>query len=257
MKDPAALLYIDTWLSSTAGMDADCRGWYLNLLLHQYDKGELPNDIETLAVLANVKFSEFERFKQVFEQVLKQKFIQNEKGNLENPNASEIIRKRQTFKEKRTTSGTIGYIVKVAKEISTKEGYINFVKDNIDLEKTDIKNKQVLKQVLKQMFKLYINGDGDENKDIDKGEILEKYPFENFWNLYEKKGNRKTSLSRWQKLPDKTKEKIMQHVPIYVKATPEKQFRKNAETYLNQEVWNDEIIKSKRQIKNNFSQGFI
>ena len=74
MKDPAVLFYINDWLSSTAEMDADVRGWYLNLLLHNYDKKTLPNNVEKLAVLCNVKFSEYERFKQVFEQVLKQKF---------------------------------------------------------------------------------------------------------------------------------------------------------------------------------------
>ena len=73
-KDPAALMYIDTWLTSTAEMDADVRGWYLNLILHNYDKNDLPNDIEKLAVLAGVKFSEFKRFEQVFKQVFEQRF---------------------------------------------------------------------------------------------------------------------------------------------------------------------------------------
>lgn len=174
MKDPAALIYIDTWLSSTSGMDADCRGWYLNLILHQYDKKELPNDIETLAVLANVKFSEFDRFKQVFEQVLKQKFEVTEENTLQNPKANEIIRKREKFVNKRSNSGTIGYICKVAKSISNDNEYINYVKDNIDISKTDTKNKQVLKQVLKQMLKLYINGDKDKDN-ID---------YNNFLNIY-------------------------------------------------------------------------
>ena len=74
MKNPACLFYINDWLTSTAEMDADCRGWYLNLLLHNYDKETLPNEIEKLAVLCNVKFSEYQRFEQVFEHVLKQKF---------------------------------------------------------------------------------------------------------------------------------------------------------------------------------------
>lgn len=69
MKDPAVLFFIDTWLSATAEMDSDTKGWYLDLILHQYDKKDLPNDIENLAKLAGVKFSEYERFKQVFEQI--------------------------------------------------------------------------------------------------------------------------------------------------------------------------------------------
>ena len=82
MKDPAALLYIDKWLVSTKGMKGNAKGWYLNLILYQYDRGELPNNIEELANLCDVRFSEFEEFKQVFEQVLKQKFIVNDNGCL-------------------------------------------------------------------------------------------------------------------------------------------------------------------------------
>ena len=39
-RDPAVLFYIDTffWLTATAEMDSDVRGWYLNLILHQFDK---------------------------------------------------------------------------------------------------------------------------------------------------------------------------------------------------------------------------
>jgi len=77
MKDPAVLFFISDWLTSTAEMDSDCRGWYLNLILHQYDKKDLPDDIEKLAVLAGVKFSEFERFKQVFENEIKSKLLNN------------------------------------------------------------------------------------------------------------------------------------------------------------------------------------
>ena len=171
-KDPAALLYIDNWLVSTKCMKADERGWYLNLVLHQYDKGELPYDIEELANLADVRISEFERFKQAWEQVLKHKFKQNENGNLENPNAKEIIRRRENFKDKRSASGKIGYIVKFAiNKLNATQEQIEFIKSNINIDEIDTKNEQVLKQMLEQIIKLYINGDKDKdiNKDIDKG----------------------------------------------------------------------------------------
>ena len=171
-KDPAALLYIDNWLVSTKCMKADERGWYLNLVLHQYDKGELPYDIEELANLADVRISEFERFKQAWEQVLKHKFKQNENGNLENPNAKEIIRRRENFKDKRSASGKIGYIVKFAiNKLKATQEQIEFIKSNINIDEIDTKNEQVLKQMLEQIIKLYINGDKDKdiNKDIDKG----------------------------------------------------------------------------------------
>jgi len=157
-KDPAALFYIDKWLIATAEMDADTRGWYLNLILHQYDKKSLPDSIESLAVLANVKFSEYERFKQVFEQVLKQKFIKQEDGRLRQEFAAEVIQGREKFTEKRELSGRIGYVIKIAKGIYPNEyNYYEYLKKEVEFKDIDTKDEQVLKQMLKQMYKLYLN----------------------------------------------------------------------------------------------------
>lgn len=163
-KDPAVLFYPDKWMMATAGMPSDVRGWYLNLILHQYDKGELPNDIEELATLAGIRISEYERFKQMFEQVLKQKFKQNDKGALENEKAKEILQARQKFKNKRSNSGIMGVFVKIAKhELSATPSQIDFLKS--ELEKIDYTSidKQMRKQVLKQMLKLYINVNANVN----------------------------------------------------------------------------------------------
>ena len=206
MKDPAALFYIDTWLSATAEMDADVRGWYLNLILHNYDKKDLPNDIEKLAVLAGVKFSEFERFKQVFEQVLKHKFSLNDNNRLENNYAKHIIQSRELFKEKRSKSGNIGVIIKIAKSIEGfTENYIEQLKNHLFTLDTDEIDKHKDKQMLHQMLKLYINGNGNGNKDLNKSflnsgieekkiklkneslEILKKLP-ENKKNLLQSAG---------------------------------------------------------------------
>jgi len=174
-KDPAALFYIDTWLSATAEMDADCRGWYLNLILHQFDKGSLPNDMEKLAVLAGVKFSEYQRFEQVFKQVLEQRFEANKEGRLENNYAKKIIQGREQFKDKRAKSGTIGYIIKSALEFDfTTQDFIEHIKPIIyewsEEQLNQAKDKQMLKQMLEQVFKLYINGNGNGNKGKNKGE---------------------------------------------------------------------------------------
>src|SRR3990167_9891308 len=155
MKDPAILFYYDTWLTATAEMDADVSTWYLNLLIHNYDKSSLPNNIETLASLARVKFSEFERFKQVFEQVLKQKFEQTPDGRLNNPVTNEILRKRELYLNKRSDAGKLSYILKYyrSKYKITKE-FENFIKTKIDVN-IDIKNEQVLKQVFEHLSELY------------------------------------------------------------------------------------------------------
>lgn len=172
-NDPAVLFYISDWLKSTAEMEADVRGWYLNLILHNYDKNDLPNDMEMLAVLCGVKFSEFERFKQVFEQVLKHKFQLKENGRLSNENTDKILRSREDFKDKRSSAGKVSYVMKYMAKNYTKE-YKNislriFLKDNFDYS-IDLKNEQMIKQVFEQVFELYRNEYEDENKDENKDE---------------------------------------------------------------------------------------
>lgn len=67
-------------------------------------------------------------------------------------------------------------------------------------------------------------------------------PFDDFWNLYDKKVGRKKCIQKWKKIKDRDKELIMVHLPEYIESTPNKQYRKNPETYLNGECWHDEII---------------
>lgn len=66
--------------------------------------------------------------------------------------------------------------------------------------------------------------------------------FNDFWNAYDKKVGRNYCEKKWNRLKPEIKEQIIQHVIEYVKSTPNKQYRKNPETYLNNECWNDEII---------------
>ena len=72
--------------------------------------------------------------------------------------------------------------------------------------------------------------------------------FESWWKSYGKKGNRKTSLKRWKALNDNQRQRCLEVVGDYVKSTPDKQYRKNGEAYLNQECWEDEIeVKQEEQ----------
>ncbi len=170
MKDPAVLFYINDWLTSTSEMDADSRGWYLNLILHNYDKGSLPNDVEKLAVLCMVKFSEYERFKQVFEQVLKQKFEQLDEHRISNLRTQNILKGREIFKEKRSDAGKMSYLMKYFAKNHNKQYKVikirEFVKSKFDLE-IDTKNQTEIEHMFKHLFELYRNEieNEDENKD--------------------------------------------------------------------------------------------
>lgn len=67
--------------------------------------------------------------------------------------------------------------------------------------------------------------------------------FDEVWNLYEKKtGDKEKLIVKWGKLKDEEREAVMQHIPKYKIAKPDKQFRKDFQTYLNNKAWNDEII---------------
>lgn len=164
-KDPAALFYIANFLAVTAEMKGDCMGWYTRLILHQYDKKSLPNDLEELANLANVRTSEFEVFKQVWQQVLQQRFEVLPTGRVRDMEAAEIIRAREVFVDKRAAAGRKSAFIKmIRKELCQDENVIHFIKTHLKDEQIITMDQQVLKHVYKQMFQLYINIDINKNR---------------------------------------------------------------------------------------------
>lgn len=170
-KDPAALFYIDAWLVATKEMKADCRGWFLNLILHQFKNGSLPNDIEELANLADVRISEFETFKQVWQHVLKQKFELLPTGRLAEPEQAAIIRGREEFIKKRSAAGRISAFSKfIRRHLCQDENVIFFVQKHVNIEQIETNDQQVLKQVFQDLYQLYINKNKNRNTgDMNRG----------------------------------------------------------------------------------------
>jgi hypothetical protein len=83
----------------------------------------------------------------------------------------------------------------------------------------------------------------DKKTHIEENNLKEKTEFNKFWNLYDKKvGDKDSIFKKWLKLKLSDIEKIFNTLPAYKGATPDKKFRKNPATYLNQKSWNDEII---------------
>ena len=79
------------------------------------------------------------------------------------------------------------------------------------------------------------------NNKNDKNDKVINVLFEKFWNLYDKKVSKEKSFRIWNKLTIKEKEKIFEALPEYIRSTPDKQYRKNPDTYLRNKCWNDEI----------------
>ena len=88
--------------------------------------------------------------------------------------------------------------------------------------------------------------EGEERKE-DK----ERNTFDLFWDLYDKKVDRKACERKWSRIDKSEHDKIFQHVERYVKSTPDKKFRKDPETYLNNEAWQNEIISDNKAQKAN------
>jgi len=72
--------------------------------------------------------------------------------------------------------------------------------------------------------------------------------FKVFWDAYAKKTGRAKCLLKWRRLSAKARQRIMEHVPHYVEATPDPEFRKNPLTYLNGAYWLDEVPPSNGEV---------
>lgn len=81
----------------------------------------------------------------------------------------------------------------------------------------------------------------EQSTKIKSKEDKEKL-FESFWDLYDKKVEKDACKKKFLKLDLHVIEKILQVVPNYVLTTPDKQYRKNPETWINNKCWNDELI---------------
>jgi hypothetical protein len=81
---------------------------------------------------------------------------------------------------------------------------------------------------------------------INRKELIPNISFDTWWDLYDKKVGSKTKLeSKWNKITDNQRTQAIKHTKEYKIAQPDKQYRKNPDTYLNNESYYDEIIKPK------------
>lgn len=88
-----------------------------------------------------------------------------------------------------------------------------------------------------------ITNKGDEGK-------VELWPsFNDFWDAYDKKTDRAKCEKKWDKLKQSEKEAILAYLPSYTATTPDKQYRKNPETFLNNRSWENELIVKTELIK--------
>jgi hypothetical protein len=67
--------------------------------------------------------------------------------------------------------------------------------------------------------------------------------FDFFWDLYDKKvGDKEVLVKKWVGLTDEDRRLIVDYIPKYKEAEPNKKFRKDPKTFFNSRAWLDEII---------------
>jgi len=76
--------------------------------------------------------------------------------------------------------------------------------------------------------------------------------FNEFWDRYDKKINRDDCLKKWKKLSISDMQDALKMVDIYVRSTPDKQYRKNPSTWIYQKAWRNEVISKIDEVKTKY-----
>ena len=86
----------------------------------------------------------------------------------------------------------------------------------------------------------YSKVNNKENKEI------EFYPFNEFWNDYDKKREKPKCEKKWNTISENDRIKVKEYLPKYKNSTPDQQYRKDPYRFLHNECWNDEIISKQK-----------
>lgn len=118
---------------------------------------------------------------------------------------------------------------------------VKFQLERVSDDLADKKFKGALEGLLSPL--MYSKGIVKE-EDIDSTDnVYKKEPFEKFWNLYDKKvGEQKKLKKKWEELSHKNQKDILEFIPKYKIAQPDKKFRKDPDTFFNNQSWKDELI---------------
>jgi uncharacterized protein YdaU (DUF1376 family) len=222
-KDPAFLFYSSDFLIGTMFLSHEQKGMYIELLCIQHQKGPLTE-------------AQIEKACGRLDPEVLEKFQVNKEGKYFNKRLEEEREKRAEHSRRQREK----VMKRWNKSGNTKENtkdiprYYNGNTTVIPLENEN-ENEIIIEN---KKEKRVIKGKRE------KTEEAELWPtFNDFWDHYEKKVGDKEKISKkFCKLRHDVKIQIMEHVTKYKQAQPDKKFRKNPETYLNNKSWNDEII---------------
>ena len=68
------------------------------------------------------------------------------------------------------------------------------------------------------------------------------FSFDEFWSCYDKKVERVKCERIYARIGESDRAAIRDRLPAYVASTPDKTYRKNPQTWLHGECWNDDVV---------------
>lgn len=162
MTDFAFLLYKEKWYETTRLMSAESKGWFIDLICHQSDKGIIPKDIDDLAVICRVKFKDFEKFKSALSVEVLLNFVECDEGYV-NEFYQDKFSKRKEYKSIKSEAGKMSSIAKKARKLCDDENWVKYAKDNFDYQQNSTKDTTQTQQILQHMLQLYRNRISNRN----------------------------------------------------------------------------------------------
>jgi uncharacterized protein YdaU (DUF1376 family) len=220
MKDPAFLFYPNDYIGGTMGMTFEQKGAYMDLLMMQFNRGHMTSHMIGQVLGQNGG--------QIWD-VVKSKFKKDEEGMYYNERLEIEQLKRKSFTDSR---------------VNNKKGNNQYTKKVGHM--TTHMTTHMTSHMIGHMENENINRNINKRKRVI-GEKELNISFDVFWDLYDKKVGLKSKLEmKWSNLTDKERQDIIDYIPEYKKAEPDKQLRKNPETFLNNESWHDELIYKKK-----------
>lgn len=246
-KDPAFLFYSKDFYEGTRTMLPTERACYIDLMIYQHQHGFIPNDLERVSMYCNGCSQE------TVKAVLEAKFKLCLEGWY-NETMKKVIDERSDFSKHQSINGTVGQFFKKAHIILNKADYKQLREYLSDRSNKDIfsfiEGKEINEAMLQAMLIALHKHleDEDANEDVSLKEKEEEYPFEQFWNDYDKKvGDKGKIEKKWNGISASDRRLIKIHIPKYKNSRPDKQYRKDPATYLNNHSWLDEIIEPNKQ----------
>jgi len=217
------------YLRSKFGMQAYGLYWVLIEIMHESSDSKLTcNLIDGIAYQINVDITFLKEFYN--ECILIELFVTDGVKYW----SERVLRNKELLNEKRNLKSIAG-----KKGMENRWGNKKDITNNNTVITEDNKvNKSKVKEIKEKENKV---------KEIN-------IDFDFFWDYYDKRvGNKTIIKKKWDSLNDEEREKAFKFIESYKIVQPDKQFRKNPETFLNNKSWNDEIINRTNTSSNKLS----